>query len=210
MQLPNGATIDIASTYGSVVAMSALSNATSAVGTLAASHGVAVNEVVEITSGWFDVDGIIAKATAVAANDVTFGGVDTTGGRFPAGSGIGSVREITAWTQIPIVLDLGKSGGEPEFYQYFPLAAYAKKQLPTGESPTTLTFKVDAKAAASNAILRAAARAKTRTAFRVTMTDGSIVYWNTLVHMSQVEEMTANVGMTFTVTISLDGPVNRY
>jgi len=210
MQLPNGATLDIAKTYGTAATMSALTNASSAVGTLSAAHGVTVGDLVEITSGWGDIDGIIAKATAVATNDVTFGGVDTTGTRFPAGAGIGSVREITEWTQIPVVLDMQQSGGDLQTYQYQPLSSFTQKEMPTVTSPVRLTFKVDAQSATSNAALRAASKSRAKTAFRVTMVDGTTALWNAVVSMTEVPDFTVNVGQTYTVTLLFAAPANRY
>ena len=210
MQLPNGATLDIASTYGTVSVMSALTNAASAVGTLAGGHSVAIGDLVEITSGWGDIDGQIAKAAAVATNDITFGGIDTTGTRFPAGTGIGSVREITAWTQVPVVLDLASSGGELQTWPYQPLSSFTQRELPTVTSPVKVTFKVDAQATASNAVLRAAAKSRSKTAVKITLPDGGLVLWNAIISMTDNPEFTVNVGMTYTVTLSLQAPVTRY
>lgn len=96
-----GTGIDIASTYGSAKTMSAISNATSAVATLAASHGVIVGDYIEITSGWGKLDGRVVRVSAVSTNDVTLEGIDTSSTTdYPAGTGTGSVREITAWTEI--------------------------------------------------------------------------------------------------------------
>lgn len=211
MQLPNGATLDIASTYGTASVMSALTNASPAVGTLAASHGVAVNDIVEITSGWGGIDGQIAKASAVSTNDVTFLGIDTVGIQYPAGSGIGSVREITAWTQFPIVLDLADQGGEQQFWNFQPLSSYKQKQLPTVANAVSISFKIDDDITRPSYIaVRAAAKSKARTAFRLTLPNGSIVYWNGYVSITENSSYAVNVGMTYTVTLSLDAPVTRY
>lgn len=211
MQLPNGSTLDIASTYGTAVVMSAITNAASAVGTLAAGHSVAINDIVEITSGWGGIDGQIAKVSALATNDATFLNVDTVGVQYPAGSGVGSVREISAWTQIPIVLDLADQGGEQQFWNYQPLSSYKQKQIPTVANAVLLSWKIDDDITrASYIALRAASKSKERTAFRLNLPGGGVVYWNGIVTVSENSSYTVNVGMTYTVTLSLDAPVTRY
>lgn len=211
MQLPNGATLDIASTFGASVVMSALTNASPAVGTLASGHNVSINDIIEITSGWGGIDGQLARASAVSTNDVTFLGIDTTGIQYPAGSGIGSIREITAWTQIPIVLDLADSGGEQQFYAYQPLSSYRQKQLPTYTNAVSISFKIDDDISRpSYTALRAAARSKARTPLRLTLPNGSVIFWNAVISITENPSYAVNVGMTYTVTLSLDAPVTRY
>jgi hypothetical protein len=96
-----GTGIDIASTYGSSKNMTAISNATSAVATLESSHGVIVGDYIEITSGWGKLTGRVVRVSAVSTNDVTLEGVNTSSTTdYPAGTGTGTVREITAWTEI--------------------------------------------------------------------------------------------------------------
>ncbi len=59
VQLPNGSIVSIASTYGTLKTMSAISNAAEAVATLEASHDVVENDILEITSGWSKLSGRI-------------------------------------------------------------------------------------------------------------------------------------------------------
>ena len=47
-----GLQLAIASTFGTQFTISAITNATEAVATHSASHGVAVNDIIEVTSGW--------------------------------------------------------------------------------------------------------------------------------------------------------------
>lgn len=96
-----GTGVDIASTYGSSVNMTAISNASEAVATLAASHGVTAGDYLEITSGWGKLTGRIVRAKTVSTNDVTLESINTTSTTdYPAGTGTGTIRRITAWTEI--------------------------------------------------------------------------------------------------------------
>ena len=96
-----GLQIAIATGYGASKNMTAVSNASEGVATLESSHGVAVNDIIELTSGWKYIDGRLVRAKAVATNDVTLEGVDTQSTTFfPALEGVGTVREVSGWQRI--------------------------------------------------------------------------------------------------------------
>ena len=87
----------IAKTYASSVSMTALTNAAEAVATLGAGHGVVVGDYLELTSGWGLLNGKVVRAKTVVTNDVTLEGINTVSTtKFPTGTGIGSIRRITA------------------------------------------------------------------------------------------------------------------
>lgn len=108
-----GLQLAIGSTFGTSKAMSAVTNATEAVATLEATHGVIVGDIVEIlTSGWPRLARRVVRAKTIATNDVTLEGVDTTStANYPAGEGAGTVREVTAWTSITQLRPEFTSGG---------------------------------------------------------------------------------------------------
>ena len=70
--IATGTTFAYASTYGSSANMTAITNASEAVATLGAGHGVVVGDYLEVTSGWDRLTGRIVRAKTVATNDVTF------------------------------------------------------------------------------------------------------------------------------------------
>ena len=132
-----GMQVDFASALGASKNMTAASNATGMVATLEASHGVAVSEyVLFTTSGWSLLQGRVARASAVATNDVTFAGLDTSSVSFyPAGGGTGTVQEIT-WSSIGTVAqDVAISGGEPNYTPTTLLSSYVETQEVTTLSP---------------------------------------------------------------------------
>lgn len=210
--LPNGALFAIASTYGAVKSMTAISNAVGAVATLEASHGVIVSDVVEVTSGWTKLNGRLAKATAVATNDVTFGGIDTSNTtRYPAGSGIGSVREVTAWTQLSQVLDVQTSGGDQGFATYSFLEDDTEHQIPTVRSPITLNIDLGDDATLPwYAVLSAADEDRLVRALRLTLPSGAIIYYNGIVSLNRTPTLTKNNVMALKATFSLQSAPTRY
>lgn len=132
-----GTQLQIASAYAAAKSMTALSNATSAVASLESSHGVGVNDYVEITSAWDLANGRIVRAAAVATNDVTLAGLNTSSVlRYPAGSGIGSVREISTWLPLSQLTGTPSvSGGDQQFADVTTWSDVVAKQMPTLRSP---------------------------------------------------------------------------
>ena len=93
----DGTIVAIATTYGSSKTMSAVTNANPAVATLESSHGVSVNDIMEMSSGWPDLDDKILRASVVNTNDVTLEGFSTSNTtKFPASSGVGTERSTVA------------------------------------------------------------------------------------------------------------------
>lgn len=137
-----GTAFSIASTYGASKTMSAISNATSAVATLEASHGVIVGDILEVTSGWDRLNSRLVRVSAVATNDVTFENIDTSSTtNYPAGTGTGSVREVTAWTQITqITADFAVNGGGQQYADVTTLADRTQKRIPTVRDPIDITL----------------------------------------------------------------------
>lgn len=140
--LATGTLVAIASTYGSSSNMTAITNAASAVATLAAAHGVVVGDFLEVTSGWDRLNGRIVRVSAVATNDVTLEGINTTStSLYPAGTGTGSIRRITAWTNLSqITSSISVGGGEQQFADITTLTDRTQKQIPTVRGAVNVTL----------------------------------------------------------------------
>ncbi len=94
-----GLVLAAVSTCATAVNMTAITNASEAVATLQAGHGVLVGDLLEMTSGWGRLNGRLVRAKTVATNDVTLEGVNTTSTvNYPAGAGTGTVRLANAST----------------------------------------------------------------------------------------------------------------
>lgn len=211
-RLPNGATLEIASGLATAKTMSAVANANPAVATLEALHGVVENDIIVVASGWSRLDGRVIKAGTVDTNDVNLGAFNSSDtDRFSPGGGIGSVREVTGWTQIPQVVGFDTSGGEQNFYTFQFLEDDDERQIPTSRSPVQATLEVaDDTSGAWYAVVDAADEARTAVPLRLNLRDGSKIYYNAIVTLNRTPSVTVNQIMTLSVTLSLVAPITRY
>lgn len=140
--LATGTLVAIASTYASAVNMTAITNASNAVATLAAAHGVIVGDFLEVTSGWDLLNARIVRVSAVATNDVTLEGINTSStSNYPAGTGIGTIRRITAWTNLSqLTADMQVGGNQQQFADITTLTDRVQKRMPTVRSATDVTL----------------------------------------------------------------------
>lgn len=176
----DGTIVAIATTYGSSKTMSAVTNANPAVATLESSHGVAVNDIMEMSSGWPDLDDKILRASVVNTNDVTLEGFSTSNTtKFPASSGTGTVREITAWTNLAQVLSISVEGGEPRYFDYQFLNELNQRRIPLSKAPLNIALELaDDITLAQQATIRSVEEAGVPTAMRLTLPNGSKIYMN--------------------------------
>lgn len=212
ISLPNGALVAIASGYGAAKTMSALSNANPGVATLEASHGVIVNDVIEVTSGWSRLTDKVVRVSAVSTNDVSLEGQDTSlTSIYPATSGTGTVREITGWTQLSQILSSSSSGGEQQFLEYQFLEADAQKRVPTFKSAAGLSFGVADDPTLAGYILASTANDdRLKRAVRITLPSGAVIYYNAYISLNKTPSLTVNEIMAVEVTLSLLAEPVRY
>jgi len=211
--LPNGARLALASAYGVVKAMSAVSNAATAVATLEASHGVAAGEFIEVTSGWTKLDGKIIKAGTIATNDVPLLGIDSQDtSLYPAAGGAGSVREISTWVEVPKVLDFQFEGGDPEFTTVQPLDADSKTDLLTSFTAMRIRMEVsDTTVLSWYAVAAAAHNKRAQIAARLTLPSGDIILYNGTLAHRKTPRMSVNQVMTQGLILAIQGDgVTRY
>ncbi len=213
--LATGTKVAIASTYGPVVNMTALTNAAEAVATLTVGHAVAVGDYLEVNSGWPLAAGIIARAKAVATNDVTFELIKTTDtSLFPAGDGVGTIRRITAWTTITqIVKDGGLTpeGGEAKFAPAGTMDDPDDKEIPDGQTAARLKITVfDDPSLAWYPVVQAVADAQTLAAIRLTARNGAKTLANGHWGMPRMPQIASGQLNKLTLTFAADTRPTRY
>jgi hypothetical protein len=210
VSLPNGATIAIATGYSASAPITAVSNANPAVATITGG-AVATGDIVVVKSGWSRLNDRVVRAAA-GGSAVTLEGINTSNvSTYPAGSGLGSMVEVSGWQQITQILETSSSGGEQQFVTYSFLEDDAEHQIPTVKSPVSFKFKIaDDASLAHYSVLDAADLARTPQAIRLLLPNGGVVYWNAYVTLSRTPTLTKNELMGLEVTMSLVSEVTRY
>lgn len=202
----------IASAYGTSSNMTALTNAANAVATLAAGHGVVVGDFVELTSGWGLLNGRIARVSAVATNDVTLEGINTTNVTlYPTGQGTGSIRRITTWQNLSqLTASFNTSGGEPQFADVTEIVDRTQQQIPVSRSPVVLEMPVfDDPALPWVPTVRTASDTSTPTAVRLVFSNGSRLVGNAYWSMGDVPTIEDST-LRNSITLTFSAQPTRY
>jgi hypothetical protein len=211
VSLPNGALISIASGYGSALTVSALTNANPAVATSTA-HGLANGDFVEVTSGWSRLTNKVVRVSGVTANTFNLEAIDSTLTTiYPAGTGIGTVRKVTGYTQLSQILSSSSSGGEQQFLEYQFLEADAQKRIPTFKSASGLTFSVaDDTTQPGYQLAVVANDDRLPRAVKITLPSASIISYNAYISINKTPSLTVNELMAIEATMSLLAEPVRY
>ncbi len=210
-QLPDGSIITLGTTYGAAKTVTALTNAAPPVAQSTA-HGLINGTFVEVTSGWQSINQRIARVSGQTTNAFNYEGLDTTNTTAnTVGGGVGSVREITAFTELPQVLGFTTSGGDQQFTQFAFLAENFERQLPTIFSAQSLTLTMaDDPAQAGILALQAASDARAIRALKLALPNGSAILYNGYVSYNPTPTLNKGSIMQVTATFSLVGRPVRY
>lgn len=211
VSLPNGSTVAIATGYNAADVMSILSNGDPAQAT-ATGHGITDGKYVEVTSGWSKLTDRIMRVDNPATNTLELEGFDSSSTTdYPAGGGIGSLREITGFTQLTQIVNSTSEGGEQQFLTYQFLESDSQKRIPTTKTPAGITFTVaDDPTLPGYLIAKAANDDRKQRAILVTLSNGQKLLYNAYVSLSVIPSLTVNELMTVQVTLSLLAEPTRY
>lgn len=190
-QVPTGSTFYIASAYGSAKTVTIVTNAPEAVVT-AVAHGFSNGDVVEMTSGWGRLNKRHFEIESVLTDSFVLSGENTTNTTFyPDGTGIGSVRKATTFTQITSVMNPQSSGGDPKTVTYKFVESDVEYSINDGFGATSYTMELDADAlgSAGYTALKSLTQVQTDTCLKVLTRSGSRVYQPCTVALNEAIRM---------------------
>lgn len=211
--IATGTAVAIATAYSSAIAMSAITNATEAVATVAAGHGYVVGDILEVvTSGWDLLASRLVRVKTVATNDITFEGIDTTStSRYPAGSGAGTVRKVSTWTSVPQIQNVDTSGGDQNYADITTIADRTQKQVPTTRNPILLNLTVfDDPTLSYYASAVSAAESAANIGLRIVFPNNSRVLANCYISVQKTPNIAANSPLTAQISFSALAEPTRY
>lgn len=211
--LPNGAVLSVATTYGAAIPFNALTNAAPPVAA-AAAHGLTNGAILEVTSSWLGLDQRPARVIGSTTDAFNLEGHDTTDTtQYPAGAGLGSVREVLTWTAVSQVMEMSPSGGQQNYvnWNYMEDGNAPERAKPTNKSAKTQSIKLaDDPAQAWNAVLKAADLSGTPRIFRLAHPSGWYIYYNYFIGFDDDPTMSFNNIMQVALDLSSAGRFVRY
>lgn len=177
-QVPTGSTFYIASAFAAAKTVTVVTNAAEAVVT-AVAHGLSVGDFVEMTSGWGRLNlRAIRVKTVPTVDTFVLEGIDTTSTVFfPPGTGIGSVRKVSTFTQVTTVMNPASSGGEPKNVNYKFIESDVEYTINDGFSATSYSLDLDADSIGTTGYtaLKSLTDVQTNTILKIVTRSGSVM-----------------------------------
>lgn len=209
--LPNGSVLEIASTLGTAVPFTALTNAKPPVAS-AVGHSIDADDILLISSGWALINDRTAKAANVTTDAFSLAGLDTTNtDRYTVGAGVGSVVPVSGWTQISKVTGFTVSGGEQQFLTVGYLENDDDLQFPTNRNPISVSVTVeDQPSALYVPVVEGYDDSKELTVIRLKLPGGGQILMPGYVSITSTPTMERNQLMTRTISVGLSGRPTRY
>lgn len=210
--LPSGTLLSVATAFATAKTVTGISNAAEAVVSCTA-HGYQVGDIVQIYSAWGRLNRRAVKVKSVLTDSFVAEGIDTSNTEFfPAGSGGGTVRKVTTFTQISKYLNSNSSGGEPKNVTVRFMDEDVETNLNDGFTAVAETFDIDADQFGTSAYsaLRQLSEVQTNTILKKTLKNGSVIYTPCTIALNENVRMTDGQIMTNTVSINGNGRITRY
>ncbi len=211
--LSTGASISVAKTYGASITVSAATNASQTVLTTASAHSYSVGDYVELVSGWDLLDKRVVRCTTgTTGSTVVLESVDTTStSLYPAGSGIGSIRKISAWSQLSQVKTISGAGGSQNYADVTSLSNSTQKQVPTTRSAVTMDLTVfDDPTLAWYSDVTVADQSRSPYGILMSFPNGSRLLGNAYWSMQKIPGINSNEALTTQISLSYAAEPIRY
>jgi len=211
--LPNGSTIDLASTYSAEVVVESISNTNPAVVT-ATGHGFAEGDIVQLSTSWE-----LLNNRSFLVGDVTTdtfqllgAGNDTTNTSFyPVGSSGGVVKAVETWTTINQITAVEFGGGEQEELTVQFLASRTQINIPTVKSAISMTLTVaDDPTQLYVPVVQGYDFDLSINTLRMNLVNGDSILYPAIVTFSPTPTVTINELLTNTISLSVQATPTRY
>jgi hypothetical protein len=195
LKFPEGSRVYFCSSanFASAKTVTALTNANPASAT-STSHGYVDNDEILLISGWEDASNAIYRADQQDANTFTVLGLNSSNTTYyPSGSGTGTAQKVGTWVQIPQVMGIQTSGGDPRFTEVQLLASRNSIRVPTGFNATTSVLTLAHDPADANWLTMVdISRSLTPVAFKMVLGGGGTTYAYGYMAVNEAPQMNAN------------------
>ena len=204
-QVPTGSTFFIASAFAASKTTTIVTNASEAVVT-SAGHGYSNGDIVEMTSGWGRLNRRNFRIKSVATDTFVLEGADTSSTTFyPVGTGVGSVRKISTFTQITTTMNPQSTGGDPKTVTYKFIESDVEYSINDGFTATSYTLELDADSigSAGYTALKTLTEVQTDTSLKIVTRNGALIFQPCTVALNEAIRM--QDGQINRVNVSFNG-----
>ncbi|WP_339057316.1 phage tail protein [Candidatus Regiella endosymbiont of Tuberolachnus salignus] len=211
--LPNGAQVYLASAYETALPFTAISNAAPAVLTVVGNNNIKKDDIVHLASDWTGLNERVARVSAATVTSITLEAIDTRQtDQFPAGGGIGQLRKIKTWTEIPQIKEVSSTGGEQQTVSLQFLSDTVQRHINTVKAPRTLTYTLGHDASlAVYPLLRAADQHQETVAMAMSVPLAKEKrYWSATLAFNEVPTTEANAVETVSLVLNMQSPAMTF
>ena len=208
---PEGSRFSFSRTFAAPKTVSGISNASPALATSAA-HGYVDDDEVLFISGWEDATDSVYRVDQQDVDTFQLLGLNSTNTTFyPAGTGTGTTQKLSNWLEIPQVLTVATSGGDPRFTTISPIARRNSINIPTGFNATsiTLTLGHDPSNATYQEMLDVS-RSLEKIAFKMALSGGAVIYGYGYMNVSETPSLNVNQANQVTAALTMLGRSMSY
>lgn len=202
----------VATAFAAAKTVSAISNAAEASVSCTA-HGYSVGDILQLYSGWGRLNRRAVRVKSATTDAFVAELIDTTNTEFfPTGSGGGTVRKVTTFTQIPKYLNPTQSGGDPKNVTVRFMDEDVDTNLNDGFNAVTESFEIDADqfGTSSYNALRTLSDVQTDTILKKTLKSGAVIFTPCTVSLNENPKLSSGSIMTNVVSINGNGRITRY
>lgn len=210
--LPSGTILSIATAFAAAKTVSGISNAAEASVSCTA-HGYSVGDILQLYSGWGRLNRRAVRVKSQTTDAFVAELIDTTNTEFfPPGSGSGTVRKVTTFTQIPKYLNPTQSGGDPKNATVKFMDEDVEVNLNNGFNAISESFEIDADqfGSVSYNALRTLSDVQTDTILKKTLKNGALIFTPCTVSLNENPKLSDGSIMTNVVSINGNGRITRY
>lgn len=209
---PQGTKVFFSTTFAGPKSITAVTNASPAVATSVA-HGYVDADPVLFASGWADANDTVFEVDQLTVDTFSLLGlnaVDT--GVYGSGTGAGTGKKITNWTEIPQILTIGTNGGGIKYGTIEPLGSRQSMKQPVGFDAIGVDLKVGYDP--TNAVLttlQTLTRTFGKAAFKLVIPGGGRVYGYGNIAASEFPEISNSTSaIQLSVGFGFDGRAISY
>ena len=208
---PEGTKFYYSSTFAAAKTISAATNASPAV-LSSTSHGYSDADPLLFLTGWEEANGGVFEADQLTADTFSLLGLDSSDTTlYPAGTGTGTTKKISAWTEIPQVLSVSDSGGGAKYGTVSPLSARQDIRQAIGFEASGIDLELGYDASnATLAAMWAISRVRTKVALKIWIPGGGRVYGYGSMMTGNMPKLNKGSAIIVRSSLSFDSQITCY